>query len=123
MREVRLKSKQFFSPVYAFGNDGALLMPFWKSLPGKMENRYSKLRPMTSTGKNRIHPRYMKYWRKLSMPDFIDLHAEKLDQAWELLDKQEILQMQLNHCRNFVERAIRHKLHKVYVIHGLERAF
>ena len=119
VREVRLKAKQFFSPVYAFGNDGALLMPFWKSLPGKMEKPVFQTPADDFDWEEQDTPQVHEVLEKASMPDFIDLHAEKLDQAWELLDKQEILQMQLNHCRNFVERAIRHKLHKVYIIHGL----
>lgn len=57
--------------------------------------------------------------QKASMPDFIDLHAEKLIPHYRNLDASEILLHQLSAFRNFLEKAIRLNMHTIYAVHGL----
>ncbi len=56
---------------------------------------------------------------KASLPDFIDLHAENLVPGFRDMDATEILHHQLNHFKNFLEKAIRFNLHKIYAVHGI----
>lgn len=56
--------------------------------------------------------------QKAHMPDFIDLHAEKLLPDHRHLSATEILTMQVHSFKNYLEKAIRLRMHKVYIVHG-----
>ncbi len=49
----------------------------------------------------------------------IDLHAEKLLPNYEKLDPRQILHLQLAHFRNFLDKAIRLGIPRVFIIHGV----
>ena len=121
--ELKLKPKQFFSDKYLFGNDGSRRFLLAESFQPKKEKN-----PIPISKKEKDADDFI--WvekkqvgvdplKKATMPNFIDLHIEKLDEAWELLDKNEILQIQLDAFQEYMEAAIQHGLHKVYIVHGL----
>lgn len=56
---------------------------------------------------------------KAEMPDFIDLHAENLLPGYQHMDANDILYRQISHFKNFLEKAIKYNLHKIYVVHGI----
>lgn len=56
--------------------------------------------------------------QKAHLPDHIDLHAEKLLANVQAVPASEILNIQLKHARDFLEKAIRFNLHKIYLVHG-----
>lgn len=49
----------------------------------------------------------------------VDLHIEKLRDDYQFLNKDEILQIQLNHFQKALESAIVHKLPSIIFIHGV----
>jgi len=53
------------------------------------------------------------------MPDFIDLHAENFLSGYQHMEANDILFRQISHFKNFLEKAIRYNLHKIYVVHGI----
>lgn len=57
--------------------------------------------------------------QKAHMPDHIDLHIEKLVPDHRHMNNTEILTTQMHAFRNFLEKAIRLRMHKIYVVHGL----
>lgn len=61
---------------------------------------------------------YHEVLQKAHMPDFIDLHAEKLIPDYRHLSATEILNMQVHSFKNFLEKAIRLRMYKVYIVHG-----
>jgi dsDNA-specific endonuclease/ATPase MutS2 len=54
-----------------------------------------------------------------SQLDFIDLHAENLLPGYQHMDANDILYRQISHFKNFLEKAIKYNLHKIYVVHGI----
>lgn len=119
-RELRIKPKQFFGGQYLDQNTGMLRFPFVEQLPFKEEKPSFPVPEKDSFdwGKSK-KPKPNTVIEKAQMPDFIDLHIEKLDPAWELLSKGEILELQLECFREFLEKAIQLRLHKIYAVHGL----
>lgn len=49
----------------------------------------------------------------------IDLHIEKLTDSWRKLPQTDILKVQLSHFDNFISKAIRLGVERVFVIHGV----
>ncbi|MFN3940064.1 MAG: Smr/MutS family protein, partial [Chitinophagales bacterium] len=91
-----------------------------KSIPGRKE----KIKMAVADTDNFWEPHVIKIedhkvWEKATMPDFIDLHIESLVQDYKLLDKGEILHIQLKHFERFLDKAIKHGLHRIYAVHGL----
>ncbi len=119
-KELRIKPRQFFGGKYAIGEDGMLLFTFFEKLPTvkeriKIENKETD--DAFDWEEHVIHS--ADPISKAGLKDSIDLHIEKLDPAWELLDKGEILQIQLTAFEEYMDAAIRHGLHKVYIVHGI----
>ena len=57
--------------------------------------------------------------RKAEMQHEIDLHIEKLVPNHKNLSNREIVKIQLDQCRRFIDQAIINNLHQIYLIHGL----
>jgi hypothetical protein len=49
----------------------------------------------------------------------IDLHIEKLTESWRKMPNSDILKTQLLHFENFISKAIRLGVPRVFVIHGV----
>lgn len=49
----------------------------------------------------------------------IDLHIENLIQDHHYLSNGEIMEIQLRHCRQFIEKARNNKAKKIVIIHGV----
>jgi hypothetical protein len=119
-RELRIKPKQFFGGQYLIENTEMLLFPLVEQLPFKEEKSiFPKSEKDTFDWGKGKKPKPHAVIEKAQMPDFIDLHIEKLDPAWELLSKGEMLELQLDCFREFLEKAIQLRLHKIYAVHGL----
>lgn len=128
-KEIKLKAKQFFSKLESeeFSKTGFLMYEVMKEIQQKKtdnknvvsddsvfeEHNYKKKLAEKEKKKRHI------VLQKAATPDVIDLHTEKLGIQIQNLSNTEILEIQLQHCRKFIENAITHKLEKVYVIHGL----
>lgn len=49
----------------------------------------------------------------------IDLHIEELVDHHEQLSNYEIVQIQLNKCQQFIEKAIRNNIERLIIVHGV----
>ncbi|MBC8046678.1 MAG: DUF2027 domain-containing protein [Fimbriimonadaceae bacterium] len=128
-KEVKLKAKQFFSKLESdeFLKNGYLFFELQKNIPARKENKQqpdfdweefentTHKKKIVEEEKTKNHD----VIQKANMPDHIDLHIEKLEKNFRQLSNADMLQIQLRHCRIFLEKAIRYKLDKIYVIHGL----
>lgn len=118
--EIRVKAKQFFSEKYILEDGITRRFTFFDELPSRKEQQ-----EMIAAGKEKggagTDPKVSKVdiLGKATFPDFIDLHLEKLDLSGEALKKEAILQLQLDAFERYLEQAVRHGLHKVYIVHGL----
>ena len=119
-KELRIKPRQFFGGKYAWGEEGMLLFTFFEQLPSVKERIKIEKQPSEEAfdWEEKVIPTADPL-SKAGLQDSIDLHIEKLDHAWELLDKGQILQMQLEAFETYMDAAIQHGLHKVYIIHGI----
>lgn len=118
--EIRIKAKQFFSEKYILEDGITRQFTFFDELPSRKEQEV-----LFVTGKEKgsagSDPQVSKVdlLGKASFPDFIDLHLEKLDLPSQALKKEAILQLQLDAFERYLEQAVQHGLHKVYIVHGL----
>ncbi len=119
---LKIKPKSFFAKLGGdeFKQYGYLSFELFNELPDKKE----KLKIVENNDDD--------FWqiqrqvdnedaiiKKSEMPDFIDLHIEKLEKNYSSLNASQIIQMQLRHFQSFLENAIRYQLHKIYVVHGI----
>jgi hypothetical protein len=120
-KEFRLKPKQFFSGQNLMADSTNMLFTFFDKLPFKeAEKKPTKNAWLEEEGWKPVkRPKVHEVLEKAQMADSIDLHIEKLDPHWELLNKGEILDVQLAQASLFIEKAIQHRLHKIYLVHGL----
>lgn len=120
--EIRLRPKQYFTRITTepFLSTGILSFPITLSdvslqyVPPKTEESKTIF---TFSEKKKV-PVINEVLQKAAMPDHIDLHAEKLLPGHHHLSSADILQMQLSQFRHFLEKAIRLRLHRVYIVHG-----
>jgi len=117
-KEIRLRPKQFFSKTASpqFIADGYFAVELFAEIPAEQETIQPVLEDK-NTGEDIDTPNEI--IAKAHMPDFIDLHAEKLIPGYEQMSATEILDMQLRAFRQFLETAIRFRLHKIYAVHGI----
>lgn len=55
---------------------------------------------------------------KAHLPDFVDLHAEKLFSSTRGKSNHEILRKQLEVFQQYLDKAVYHNLDRVYIVHG-----
>ena len=119
-KEIRLKAKQYFAKTESdeFKLNGYFTLPFFSELPLFVEPK--QIEPgseINEVGNKDIDDHEIIL--KANMPDSIDLHTENLFIDPQKTDASEILSIQLKAFEQFIEKAIRFKLHKIYVVHGL----
>lgn len=116
--EIKFKAKQFFaktgSPEYL--KNGYFTLQFFPGLPLYAEVKDEEKNISIADDSAPIDNELLS---KANMPDFIDLHAENLFLDPHKIGAAEILRAQLKSFEQFIENAIRYKLHKIYVVHGL----
>ncbi len=122
-KEIKLKAKIFFAKIESeeFKTKGYFTIELLKDIPfvkPKQVKFVAKKKEDFFTTKKAVS-RENEVITKSEIPDFIDLHAENLIPGYRNLKSGEILRYQLNHCKNFLEKAIRYNLHKIYVVHGI----
>lgn len=119
-KEIRLKAKQYFAKTESdeFKLNGYFTLQFFSELPLFVEPKQIE----TSGEINEVENDDLDDHEiivKANMPDSIDLHTENLFIDSQKTDASEILAIQLKTFEQFIEKAIRYKLHKIYVVHGL----
>lgn len=119
-KEIKLKAKQYFakmdSPEFKKNDFFTLLVAL--EIEPKPQKVPLVVKDDFFVEKRKITPQH-DLIVKSEMPDFIDLHAEKFLPGYRNMDANEILFRQINHCKSFLEKAIRFNLHKIYVVHGI----
>ncbi len=121
--EIKLKPKQFFQKTESieYKTKGSFTIQFIEKLP-PFEAKNQLGEPGLNNppiDKPALNESDHLVLSKAAMPDFVDLHAEKIIPLFQKLDAQTILNDQLSHFRSFLEEAIKNKLHKIYVVHGI----
>lgn len=115
-KELRLKPKHFFNKALdlQIEKEAVHIVELFHSLPPEKES--------LRTGDAHIHltknPSH-ELLQKAELPDFVDLHIGKLVPDPSKLQAGEILGLQLTRFRSFLETALRLRVHKFYVVHGL----
>lgn len=121
-KELRIKAKNFFNQIESetFAQKDFLTFEIVKTIPDRKE----KIKMVVTDTDDFWEPHVIKkedhqIWEKATMPDFIDLHIEALEKEYKLLDKGEILHIQMKHFERFLDKAIKHGVHRIYAVHGL----
>ncbi len=123
-KEIKLKPKVFFSKMDSkeFGERGYFIIEIENDIPSQQKSKFPEINENDDNDfwnrKNKVKE-INEVIIKAEMPDFIDLHIEKLHKNFSQLQPGEILQIQLRQFRNYLEKAIQHNLYKIYVVHGL----
>jgi DNA-nicking Smr family endonuclease len=121
-KEIKLKAKQYFAKIDSpeFKKQDKFVLEVTKEIEPKI-----KKTPLVTKDnddfffeKKKI-PAQHELIIKAEMPDFIDLHAENLLPGYQHMDANDILYRQISHFKNFLEKAIKYNLHKIYVVHGI----
>lgn len=130
-RQVRIRPKTFFNARQAVPILGVeahrliLLEKLTAPPPKRSETDLRELaRQHTRKPAQTTHPnvRPIDPYNVVELAQFsneIDLHAEKLLPNYEKLDPRQILHLQLAHFRNFLDKAIRLGIPRVFIIHGV----
>lgn len=129
-KEFKIKPKQFFSKLDEpeFQKNKFIFFSIQEFTPQVVKEKENKELPVTDewekergAGKGHHHKKIQQHdiVQKAEMPDFIDLHIGKLEKHYQLLSSADILQIQLRNCRYFIDKAIRYRLDKIYLVHGL----
>lgn len=121
-KEIKLKAKQYFAKIDTpeFKKTDRFILEVVKEIEPK-----PKKVPLVEIDKDDIFnqkkkvPAQNELIIKAEMPDFIDLHAENLLPGYRNMDPNDILYRQISHFKNFLEKAIKYNLHKIYVVHGI----
>jgi dsDNA-specific endonuclease/ATPase MutS2 len=121
-KEIKLKAKQYFAKLDSpeFKKQDKFVLEVTKEIEPKV-----KKTPMVEVDKDDFFfekkkiPAQHELIVKAEMPDFIDLHAENLLPGYQHMDANDILYRQISHFKNFLEKAIKYNLHKIYVVHGI----
>jgi hypothetical protein len=124
---ARLQVLEYFNDDWIILRDGDRELHVTRDEIRLIENEESVQPPAADNENNPVLQHGQKNRRQTdneilqmaAMPDFIDLHAEKLIPNHRDLDASSILRVQLSRFRQFLEKAIRLHMHKVYVVHGI----
>lgn len=120
-KELKIKAKQFFAQLESevFSEKYYIAFEIVKEIPGKQEKIKIEKKEDDFWDTHSIKKHENKIIEKAAMSDHIDLHIEKLEKNFERLDKGEILHIQLRAFERFLDKAIKHHLHRIYAIHGI----
>lgn len=121
-KEIKLKAKQYFAKIDSpeFKQQDKFVLEVAKEIEPKV-----KKVPIVEVEKDDFFfekkkiPAQHELIVKAEMPDFIDLHAENFLSGYQHMEPNDILFRQISHFKNFLEKAIRYNLHKIYVVHGI----
>jgi len=121
-KEIKFKAKQYFAKIETpeFKRTDRFVIEVTKEIEPKV-----KKEPMVAVEKDEFFaekkkvPAQHELIIKAEMPDFIDLHAENLLPGYGNMDPSDILHRQITHFKNFLDKAIKYNLHKIYVVHGI----
>jgi len=121
--EVRLRVKQYIarlqSPEFIKTGELQFEIPVTGQQGTNKEQPKREGAPETDIWKKDTIQMHHEVLQKASMPDYIDLHADKLLPNVRNMEPGEILQFQLRAFTQFLEKAIRLRMHKIYAVHGL----
>lgn len=129
-KEIKLKAKFFFKDqqTVPFLQTTGYTFPILNftpeaSTPHPTENLkdYTRknLPPQKSQRSQRHQGSYRELQRIASFPNEIDLHIEKLVVDSKKIQKKSVLDIQLQHFEEYLDKAIQFRLERVFVIHGL----
>lgn len=120
-KELKIKPKNFFSRLQSdmFKNKGYLFFNIIKNIPSLKHKTKDESEKIFYAWDEKKIKKENEVIKKSEMPDYIDLHIEKLEKQYATLSASEILHIQLRKFRNFLEQAIRYNLHKIYAVHGI----
>lgn len=118
--DLKLKPKQVFQQVELMKqkNEPTISYLLFEKYPHKLREEKIDLGNLAAKG----YKIYDVSKIKQNLPparSVIDLHIEKLTDAWEHLNNYEILSIQLNEFEKWYELAIAHKQPNLIVIHGV----
>ncbi len=131
-KELKIKPQQFFKNIKAapFLNKQVHLFVIfdqWKSAEVRSESLESYTR-RNSAKSPVVLPEDPNPFKRIKLPEVsevagfipeIDLHIEHLTHKFQKLSNIEIIQIQLQHFNQFMEKAIRLGIPKVFIIHGI----
>ncbi len=121
MREIKIRPKSFFKKMKAcdwLSREAHLyeVMDQWPEAKVADRKELKKFqKEYTIRTSNARHARLLE---KAHMEDFIDLHAEKLFKSVKGKSNYEILQAQLQKFEEYLDKAVRHDLDRIYIVHG-----
>lgn len=129
-RELKLKAKFFFKEQQEvpFLQTTGYVFPIWEvspetnpATPTENLQDYTRknLVPQKSFRSNRSTGSFKELHRIASFPSEIDLHIEKLVVDSRKIGKKSVLDIQLQHFEEYLDKAIQFGLERVFVIHGL----
>lgn len=119
--ETKVKASNFFKKeTHVVGFEGKvyqyLLGEKWPREKAATKEDWKKL---GKRGMSRSQSKGHLLSDKAGLETEIDLHAEKLGVNVKALTPGQILELQLKTCEDYLNRAIMHGLHQVYLIHGV----
>lgn len=120
--EVKLKPKTFFKKLTTVDwQDGEVyLFRVLDRFPKEKQLTDNELETFKETFKKgpggNKRPKFLV--EKANMPDYIDLHAEKLFKSTSGKSNYEILRKQLRVFEEYLDKAVHHNLERVYIVHG-----
>lgn len=121
-QEIKLRAKQYVAKIQSpeFISTKQLLfeIPVTDSSVLKKPVQEKVAAPQFDFNRKKKVEQHHEVLQKAHMPDYIDLHAEKLIPDYRHLSSTEILNMQVHSFKNFLEKAIRLRMYKVYIVHG-----
>lgn len=121
--EIRIRVKQYVVRLQSseFKQSGILLfdIPLLKPSPSDKDKMVIETVQERDIWKQDIIPVQHEVIQKATMSDTIDLHADKLLPNVRNMEPGEILHFQIRAFRQFLEKAIRLRMHRIYAIHGL----
>ncbi|MEO6758418.1 MAG: Smr/MutS family protein [Saprospiraceae bacterium] len=128
-KKLRIRAKQFFNNLQTVPILNLLAHPFllFDSFEPKQEES-DDLKSYTKQNLQKARPDAGSNSRPFSafnveefanfLPE-VDLHIQNISKGYARLDKSEIVRLQLLHFQNFLEKAIRLGVPRIYVIHGV----
>jgi len=130
-KELKIKPKQFFKKetTAPFLNRKAHLYTVFQKLDAapkaaKKDNS-EDLRLYTKRNIRPPKTRHLRQYNQFDLHEYaafepeIDLHIEKLSDNYEAMSNAEIVQLQMRHFEQFIDKALRLGIDRVFVIHGL----
>jgi hypothetical protein len=120
--ELKLRPKTFFNKLVSIpwlASEGYLFQVF-EQFPKERELAHEDLEALKGKfkGGGTRRDRHLFLVEKANMPDFVDLHAEKLFKSTKGKSNHEILEKQLAAFRQYLDKAVYHNLDCVYIVHG-----